>query len=280
MEYISNCEIAVETVLKMELNISKKLITRLKKGNYIKVNGQDVTVKYVMKKGDVLTVELPQDNSDGIEEGDVLPQVLYEDDSILAVIKPTKMPVHPSRGNQKNTLANAVMHYYSKKPFVYRCITRLDTNTSGIVLIAKDAYAAANTKVTKKLYTAHLSKTPTEESGIIDAPIAREKEGNIKRCVRNDGKKAITHYKIIEKIGDECLARIYTETGRTHQIRVHMAHIGCPLKNDFLYSDAASNEPYMLCCDEIEFIHPKTHLKVSLIFNKNENLVANCNKNE
>ena len=178
------------------------------------------------------------------------------------------MPVHPSRGNHLPTVANAIRAYLGH-PFVFRAINRLDRDTSGIVLIAKDRlsaaklYQAMKDRKFKKTYLALVEGIP-EAHGIIDAPIVRESEGSIKRVVRNDGKRCITEYELIstDESGNS-LVKVIPHTGRTHQIRVHMAHIGHPLVNDFLYGKRG-DDTYSLHAASLSFPHPFTNEIITL----------------
>jgi len=174
------------------------------------------------------------------------------------------MPIHPSIGNHLVTLANAIMAYYKDSAFVFRAVNRLDRDTSGIVLIAKTAEAAYKLSQSMKRgeftkeYIAVIDGVPSKNSGTINARIARKEEGNIKRVVRDDGKEATTHYEVIKSENGRSLVRIRIETGRTHQIRVHMAHIGHPLTNDFLYGNGKPGDVYCLHAAKLAFPHPAT----------------------
>ncbi len=238
---------------------SVTLIKRIKLGG-IALNGEQVTVRAVINSGDTLTLTLPEERSEGIEPMEIPLTVLYEDEYILAVDKPTNMPTHPSKGNSLPTLANAVMGLYGGD-FVFRAISRLDRDTSGIVVIAKDQITAGalaeqmKNGSFKKYYICITDGIPTPESGIIDAPIRREREDSIKRIVAEDGKRALTEYEVVATSAGRALCKLRLHTGRTHQIRVHMAHIGCPLYGDFLYGKEA-NSGYVLRCNRIEFLHP------------------------
>ena len=239
-------------------------VTLVKKAKYggIHLNGEVVTVRAEVNLGDLIEIYADDNVSEGIPPMDIPLTVLYEDEDILAVDKPTDMPTHPSKGNNLPTLANAVMGYYGGD-FVFRSVNRLDRDTSGIVIIAKNQFSAgALSSMMKKgmwnkKYHALVSGIPTEKSGVIDAPIERVEEGNIKRMVRDDGKRAITEYSVIEEYEKDCLCELHLLTGRTHQIRVHMAHIGHPLVSDFLYGTPSDKE-YYLRCKEISFPHPRT----------------------
>ena len=240
---------------------SVTLIKQVKYGG-IMLRGEVVTVRATVYPYDELTVSLPHRTSEGIEPMDIPVKVIYEDEYILAVDKPTNMPTHPSKGNSLPTLANAVMGMYGGN-FVFRSVNRLDRDTSGIVLIAKDQMTSnllsAEMKAGKfgKKYMCIVEGVPSPREGRIEAPIERECEGSIKRIVRPDGKYALTEYKVCEVLGDASLLEVKLHTGRTHQIRVHMAYIGCPLRGDYLYGERRGEEDF-LRCTELSFPHPYT----------------------
>lgn len=239
-------------------------VTLVKKAKYggIRLNGETVTVRALVNKGDKIELFLEEEKSESIPPMDIPIRVLYEDEDLIAVDKPTNMPTHPSKGNNLPTLANAIMGYF-KGDFVFRSVNRLDRDTSGVVIVAKNKISASALSSSmkqgmwSKKYHALVEGVPTPECGTVDAPIERIEEGNIKRTVRPDGKRAITKYKVIENMGERALCEITLLTGRTHQIRVHMSHIGHPLTSDFLYGKV-SDAAYYLRCMEISFPHPKT----------------------
>lgn len=241
--------------------LSVTLVKKAKHGG-IFLNGTAVTVRAEVNAGDRIEIYLEAEKSEGIPPMDIPLRVLYEDDYILAVDKPTNMPTHPSKGNNLPTLANAVMGYYGGD-FVFRSVNRLDRDTSGVVIIAKNQISASSLSASMKKglwhkkYHAVVEGCPTPKESRIDAPIERIAEGNIKRTVRLDGKRAITDYRVIEEYENRSLCEITLLTGRTHQIRVHMAHIGHPLVSDFLYG-TESEDDYFLRCIEISFPHPKS----------------------
>lgn len=253
-----NCPIGLKEFL-YKNGLSKTLVKRVKHGG-ITLNGEIVTVRAEVKCGDTVEIDLGEAVSENIPPMDIPIEVVYEDDMLLAVNKPINMPTHPSRGNSLPTLANAVMARYGGD-FVFRAVNRLDRDTSGLVLIAKDQMTANALSESmrrgrfKKKYIAEVVGV-TPECGVIDAPIERECEGSIRRIVRPDGKRAVTEYRRISTDGATSLCEVTLHTGRTHQIRVHMAHIGHPLVNDFLYGERG-NEPYRLTCVEIGFPHPR-----------------------
>ncbi len=249
------------------LGLSVTLVKKAKYGGIL-LNGEVVTVRAPVNAGDKIEIYVDEKKSVGIPPMDIPLRVLYEDEDILAVDKPTNMPTHPSKGNNLPTLANAVMGYYGGD-FVFRSVNRLDRDTSGIVIIAKNRISASGLSSSmkkglwSKKYHALVDGCPDPSESTIDAPIERVAEDNIKREVRADGKRAITKYRVIEGYGDSSLCEIALLTGRTHQIRVHMAHIGHPLCSDFLYGTPSEKE-YFLRCVEISFPHPKTNEMIAI----------------
>lgn len=243
------------------LGFSTSLIA-IVKFDMVYLNGITVHMREPVKNGDLITVHFPPEESEAILPLDLPLDVLYEDEYILVVNKPKNMPIHPSRGNHLPTLANVVRHYIDH-PFVFRCITRLDRDTSGIVLIAKDRLSSAKLseamkagKIVKK-YLARVEGTPFPEAGIVDAPIMREAEGEMKRVVRAGGKYSRTAYETLSiDEGGNALLLVSPLTGRTHQIRVHMSYIGHPLVGDFLYGERIEGETYRLHCTYLSFSHP------------------------
>ena len=261
----------ISEYLKNALHLSVTLIKRVKYGGVF-LNGENVHMRAEVKNGDQIEILLPEEKSEGIPPIDLPLDVLYEDEHLLAVCKPKNMPTHPSKGNSLPTLANAVMHYYGEG-FTFRAVTRLDRDTSGIVLIAKTQYAAARLSEDmkagrfQKIYTAVASGVPEKSSGVIDAPIRREAEGEMKRIVAPDGKRAITEYEVIGVREDgNAFLSLRLLTGRTHQIRVHMAHVGHPLLGDFLYGEK-NEEGYLLHCTKMEIPHPITGKTLTIVSN-------------
>lgn len=262
-------EMKIRDYLKSRIGFSTSLIAKVKYGGVI-LNGTAVHMRATVKNGDIIEVWLPSESSDGIEPIPIPLTVIYEDADILAVNKPKNMPVHPAKGNSLPTLASAVAAYLGV-PTVFRAVNRLDRDTSGIVLIAKNQLASAKLARSMKSgefckkYTARVTGIPSPEEGIIDAPIEREAEGSIRRTVRQGGKPSQTKYRVISVDEDgNSLCEIELLTGRTHQIRVHFAHIGHPLLCDFLYGEKENGKTYELHCHELTFPHPTSGEMITL----------------
>lgn len=265
-----NGEMRIRDYLKGRLGFSTSLIAKVKYDNVL-LNSIPVHMRAAVKNGDVITVHLPDEESECIEPVSHPIEVLLEDEHILAVNKPINMPTHPSRGNHLTTLAECVRAYLAR-PFVFRAVSRLDRDTSGIVLIAKNQLSAAilsrhlRAGRFKKIYYATVVGVPSHAMGEIDAPIAREAEGKIKRVVRDDGKQSLTKYRVIS-VDDNGNATLELEavTGRTHQLRVHLAHIGHPLLFDFLYGEKVEGKTYHLHCGRLQFPHPGTGEMIEIV---------------
>ena len=255
--------------LKHVLGLSVTLIKKVKYGGVF-INGTNVHMRATVTVNDNIRVRLPEETSVSIKSIPMPLDIVYEDEYLIAVSKPRGMPTHPSRGNSLPTLAEGIMAYFGGN-FVFRAINRLDRDTGGIVIIAKDPHTAAKLSEEMKAggyvkkYYAVVCGIPSPAEGLIDAPIDREMEGNIRRCVRETGKRAITAYKVIREVDGGALIEVRLLTGRTHQIRVHMAHIGHPLQNDFLYGTKIREGEYLLHARELEFTHPITGERLHLI---------------
>ena len=252
----------------LQNGLTATLIKRVKYGG-VSINGNVVTMRGTVRPGDEVLINLPDEVSEGIPPIEMPLDIIYEDEWMIAVNKPRNMPTHPSKGNSLPTLANGIMAYFDGK-HTFRSINRLDRDTSGIVLMAKDAYSAAALSASMKRgefckkYIARVEGILENKHGIIDAPIRREAEGEMKRIVAPDGKNAITEYTVINENEGDSLVEIILHTGRTHQIRVHFSYIGHPLVADFLYGERIENECYKLHCFELSLPHPKTKEVITL----------------
>lgn len=252
---------------------SHPVLVHLKKTtDGIKRNGRWDYLRTTLAAGDTLHITLHEDSSSDIVPMQLPLSICYEDDDILVVNKPAGMPVHPSRGNETPSLANAVCVYYKAlgTPYTFRCVNRLDKDTSGLVILAKHMLSAAilNSAITRRdirrEYLALVYGHP-DASGTIDAPIRRASCDGILREVHPAGQRAVTHYQVLLTTGDYTLISLHLETGRTHQIRVHMTHIGHPLLGDSLYgtSDDTVNrctqiKRQALHSYRFQFTHPIT----------------------
>ncbi len=260
----------IKFILKNHFKLSGALITRLKTGEHILLNGKKEFVNRTVSTNDTLKITLPEERSENIVPNDIPINILYEDEDILVVNKPSGMPTHPSIHHFEGTLANAVMHYFRDIPFTFRAVTRLDRDTSGVVIIAKNAVSAD--RLSKQLQKGTLSKEyialcvgiPYQKAGTIDAPIRRTAEGIIKRCISEDGKRAVSDYEVIDEKNGFSLIRLYPKTGRTHQLRLHLSHIGTPIYADFLYGEDIENERIRLHCASVSFAHPESGEKIKI----------------
>lgn len=247
-------------------------------------NGQRIGGREQLLVGDHFRVRLLETvDSDGIVPVSMPLSILYEDEDILVINKPADMPVHPSIGNYTNTLANGVAAYLDAKdehsPF--RCINRLDRDTSGALILAKNAFSAAvlstqmRNRQIRRTYLAVVEGI-TPPNGTISAPISRVDDSVIERHVDFlRGKPAVTHYERLEVKNEHSLLEIHLETGRTHQIRVHMGYIGHPLPADYLYHpvyDCFKRQP--LHSLQLEFRHPVTDKPMCLLAPVSEDM---CN---
>lgn len=248
---------------------SSQIITHLKRTeNGILLNNNWGRVRDILHTGDIVTIQLLEDaSSENIVPMNLPLDIIYEDEDILVVNKATNTPIHPSQGNYDNTLANAVAYYYEQKgeSFTYRCINRLDRDTTGLLIIAKHMYSASRLSEMvseRKIHREYLAIATgiVPEVGTIIAPIGRVDGSTIERHVdENKGDYACTHYKRLAYNNGYSLVSLKLETGRTHQIRVHMKHIGHPLPGDFLYnSDYTVIDRQALHSHKLSFNHPIT----------------------
>ena len=260
----------IKFILKNYFGFSSAMITRLKKGDGILLNGKKEYVVKEVRSGDLLKITLPDEPSRNIVPNNIPLDILFEDEDILVVNKPADMPTHPSVRHFEGTLANAVMYYYRDIPFTFRAVTRLDRDTSGVVVIAKNAVSADFlSKQLKsgefyKEYVAMCVGVPKVKKGRVDAPIKRAKEGIITRCIAPDGKNAVSDYEVIKECSGMSLIRLMPKTGRTHQLRLHLSHIGTPIFADFLYGKDVPGERIRLHCRKVTFLHPFLNRRIEL----------------
>lgn len=242
----------------------------IKNGNIL-VNGKAVKAKYSVKEGDLVTYDLPEPEVLEYEAEDIPLDIVYEDDDVAVVNKPQGMVVHPSVGHTSGTLVNALMyhiHDLSSINGVVRpgIVHRIDKDTSGLLMIAKNDRAhqalAEELKDKKSLrkYLAIVHGNISNDRGVIEAPIGRSEKDRKKQAVMAKGKPAVTHFKVLERFGNYTLVELTLETGRTHQIRVHMAYIGHPVAGDPLYGPRKTlkGNGQFLHAQTLGFTHPTT----------------------
>ncbi|MGN0346364.1 MAG: RluA family pseudouridine synthase [Lachnospiraceae bacterium] len=238
---------------------------------YAKINGIPSYLTTRLQENDRVEIIIPEQT----EASAILPvplsfDIVYEDEDLIVINKPANMPIHPSIHNYDNTLANALADYYkdAPSPFVFRCLMRLDRDTSGLTIVAKNRLSASilsgqmMRREIQKNYLAITSGYVEPKQGTVNAPIARKEESCIERCVDFEkGEEAITHYRVLQHFTKNnhaySLISLSLETGRTHQIRVHMKHLGYPLIGDFLYfPEDTTMKRQALHVHSISFSHP------------------------
>lgn len=267
-EFVGLC---VKEILVDKLGFSKRAITSLKsRPDGIMINGQHVTVRATVKEGDILTINIDDCNhTEKLVPSSVMPDIIYEDEYIVALNKPSFMPTHQSQGHFYDTLANSLAYYYSlsSRPFVFRSVNRLDRNTSGAVLVAKDRLSSSKLaqqmkedKI-KKSYLAILEGELSQDGGTVTTYIRRKEKSIILRevCeICDDAKLAITEYKVLARNNGLSLVLAAPVTGRTHQLRVHFAHIGAQILGDDLYGKSSPLiERHALHAYKLCFNHPE-----------------------
>lgn len=265
---------AVRSVVPRRFSLGAHAFRRLKVLGAIRVNGQIVRADHIVHAGDVLQVQLPGDISlpaaaPCAAADPALPQsfIRYQDEDILIVSKGAPLPTLPAGHIASVTLREQLMDMLHADPasFIYHPVNRLDKGTSGLLCVARHAHAQhlltrqLHTDSFVREYLAVTEGVPGKAEGIIDAPIARIGTG-AKRAVREDGRRAVTHYRVLETCGGRALIRLRLETGRTHQIRVHLAHAGCPIAGDYLYGTELDVLPgrFALHSAHIRLTHPIT----------------------
>ncbi|WP_174730945.1 RluA family pseudouridine synthase [Mesobacillus harenae] len=250
-----------------EKNISKSALTDIKfKGGSITVNGEETTVRYALRESDLLKVIFPEEVPSVGLKGELLPlEIIYEDESLLVINKPAEMNTIPSREHPCGSLANALIGYYDNAgiPSTTHIVTRLDRNTTGLVLVAKHRHVHHLLSLQQKygqlrrVYEAFTEGWLAGAEGKVEEPIGRKETSIIEREVRPDGQYACTFYQVIERKKNFTWVELRLETGRTHQIRVHMSHLGHPLLGDGLYGGNNTHiKRQALHCKRLTFSHP------------------------
>lgn len=259
--------------------LSRSMIQKLIEDGEILVNGQTKKISYKVHTGDEIEINIPEPKETNIKPQNIPVEVIYEDNDIIVVNKPKGMVVHPANGNPDGTLVNAILALCKDnlsgiggeiRPGI---VHRLDKDTSGLLIIAKNDLAHKNiseqikNRQVKKIYIALVKGNVAEDEATIDMPIGRSTKDRKKMAVRKDGKTAITHFKVLKRYNKYTLLEIKIDTGRTHQIRVHMAEIGHPVVGDMVYSSGKNEfgiEGQMLHAKSLDFRHPVTGKEMHL----------------
>lgn len=260
-------------------SLSRVAIQRLIENEKILVNGKKTKASYKLSKGDEILIEKEEPVEVKIEAEDIPLDIVYEDNDILVVNKQKGLVVHPGNGNPNGTLVNAIMAHCKEslsgiggeiRPGI---VHRIDKDTSGILVIAKNDKAHINMSeqiknhVVTKTYLALVRGNIKENQATINMPIARSTKDRTKMAVSKNGKNAVTHLEVLERFDGFTYIKVNIETGRTHQIRVHMAQIGFPIVGDFVYSNGKNPfgvEGQMLHSSRLEFVHPTTGQEMNL----------------
>lgn len=271
LQYTANREGRLSSLLREDMKMSAGLMNRLKWQDKLFVNGVPRHTDYTVRPGDIITVPLSEPKPDyPAEDGELT--ILYEDDHLLAVDKPAGMLIHPSRSRYTGTLANLVAGYYekTKQDSAFHPLTRLDRDTFGIVLLAKNAHIHSLLQEipVAKTYHALTLGGPDADSGTIDAPIARRELPSLLRYIHADGKPSVTEFSVLERRDGICKLALRPITGRTHQLRLHCAHMGFPILGDPQYGTKECMEfglkSQALCAKRLELNHPVTGEKMIL----------------
>lgn len=259
-----------------EQGFSRQNLVELKKiPESILLNGVWEYVTCKLAEGDVLRIHIVEgESSEKIPPVELPFPIVYEDEDIIVVNKPADMPIHPSLNNYENTLGNAAAYYFAKqgKSFVFRCINRLDRDTTGLTILAKHMVSCSilqSDMVERKIsreYLAIVEGVFENAEGTIDAPIGRKEGSTIERMIDfKNGERAVTHYRVLEQKENVAMLALKLETGRTHQIRVHMSSIGHPLIGDFLYNPTNNGmQRQALHAWHLSFRHPISKEEIGL----------------
>ncbi len=272
----------IKTYLKEEMDLSSRFIRSAAMDKRIRINQKSVKLDYILREGDHLSISLISKETQNIEAEDLPLHVVHEDDALLIVNKAPYMVVHPTRRHQTGTLANAVIHHYrsNNEDTIIRLISRLDMNTSGLTILAKNQFV--HSRISQDMQDEHYDKYYTaivkgdfpEEIRLIDLPIYRDGEGAYQRIIDVRGQESRTEVEVIERRNGYSLLLLKLLTGRTHQIRVHLSHIGYPIIGDELYGGELQYiDRQALHATYISFTHPVTGQKMELFADLLEDMV-------
>lgn len=260
----------IDKYLAEELGISRSTVKKMIDEGFVLVNGKKAKASLILSEADELFVKDGFIKEASFEAEDIPINIVYEDDDLLVINKKSGMVVHPGNGNTSGTLVNALMYYTknlsNKEAFRPGIVHRIDKDTSGLMLVAKNDKAhdilaeGFKNKTIKREYIALVCGVIGEDTGVIDAPIGRDAKDRKKMCVTSENsKKAVTHFKVLKRYENYTLLRLILDTGRTHQIRVHMKYIGHPVYNDPVYGKAYNDFGQFLHSASIDFEQPTTH---------------------
>ena len=263
----------VESILLGPLQISRGLLSRLKRRERgICVNGQKVYITYVLKAGDVVTADVGDEEPPrNLEPIAMELAFVYEDEDLLVLDKPAHVPVHPTKDPEERNLEQGLLAYLPDGDYPH-FVSRLDKGTTGLMLVAKSGYAHELMKRrqhTAEFYREYLAVADgivTPPSGTIDAPIGLAEGSSYRHCVRSDGARSLTAYETLSTSNGRTLLRLKPQTGRTHQLRVHLAHLGYPLSGDWLYGTRSGDiDRPALHSHRLVFQHPMTGEQLDLL---------------
>lgn len=266
----------VSHFLKQKGFSSQNLVQLKKDPTAVQANGIPCFMNHILQPGDTLTLHIHEEHSsEKIPPVELPLDIIYEDEDLMVINKPAGMPIHPSMNNYYNSLANGLAYYFAQQncPFVFRCINRLDRDTSGLTIIAKHYVSAgmlsamiankATSGITRE-YLAIVKGSVKPTKGTITAPLGRKEGSIIERTVDfENGESAVTHYRVLDEKNGHSLVSLILETGRTHQIRIHMKYLGYPLIGDYLYNpDMEQIQRQALHAWKLSFVHPITGEKM------------------
>ena len=258
-------------IAKKREDLSRVMVQKLIENGKVLVDGKKRKISYKVQVGEVIELDIPEAKETGVKAEDIPLDIVYEDEDIIVVNKPKGMVVHPANGNPDGTLVNAIMAHCKGslsgiggeiRPGI---VHRLDKDTSGLLIVAKNDKAHINmseqikNREVKKIYIALVRGVVPENEATINMPIGRSTKDRKKMAVRKDGKEAITHFKVLKRYANYTLLEVKIDTGRTHQIRVHMAEIGHPVVGDMVYSNGKNEfgiQGQMLHAKSLDFKHP------------------------
>ena len=259
----------VRDILRRSMGVSYTAVKSAKWNGRIRVNGEPVRADETVTTGDIVSMDWAEDEPVyALKPYDLPLEVPYLDEHLMAVVKPAGIASQSSRNHPDDSLENAVYAYFNcPDNFIYRPVNRLDKGTGGLMIIARTPHAQhllqkqLHTPSFRRRYLAWTEGRPEQDEGVLEYPIAKAPGATVRRTVSPEGKPSVTRYRVLREQGDGALVLLELETGRTHQIRVHLSHIGCPVRGDFLYGRELPEELpgcFALHSAMLELVHPVT----------------------